>query len=50
VIEELTRSNLQQLLLDLKDQLADCDWGSGPEDETVARVLVIRFGRVFEVG
>jgi hypothetical protein len=50
MVRSLTRSDLQQFLLDLEDQFADCDGRSSPEDETVAWVLVIWFGGVFEAG
>jgi hypothetical protein len=50
MVNLLTRSNFQQLLLDLKNQLPDGDGWSGPEDETVAWILVVWLRRVFEVG
>ena len=46
----LTWNDLQQFLLDLEDQFADCDGRSSPEDETVAWILVVWLRRVFEVG
>ena len=50
LIESPTRSNFQQLLLDFQDQFADSNGWSSPEDETVARVLIVWFRRVLEVG
>ena len=50
LIESPTRSNFQQLLLDFQDQFADSNGWSSPEDETVARILVVWLRRVFEIG